>query len=52
MYACLSLFDKVVKDHDYFMFIFVYVYMYVCMSLYDRVIRDHSCGGIIAYVVE
>ena len=34
--------NKVVKGHDFFMLVFIYIY----------VIKDHSCGGMIPYIGE
>lgn len=50
MYIRMSLSNRVVRDHDCFMLMIIY--MYACMSLSGRVIRDHACGGMIAYACE
>jgi len=52
MYACMMLFDRVIRDHDFFMLMFICVNLYVCMSLFDKVVKDHSCVGMIVYTGE
>lgn len=52
MYVCMSLSDRVVRNHACFMLMFIYVCMYVSVSLSDRVVRNRSCGGMIAYAGE
>ena len=46
----MSLSDRIVKDHDFFMLMIICIY--VCMSLSNRVSMDHSCGGMISYAGE
>ena len=50
MYVHMSFPNKVVKDHDWFILMFICIY--VCMLLYDMIIRDNDCGGMIAYAGE
>lgn len=52
MYVCMSLSDRVVRNHDCLMLMFIYSCTYVSMSLSNNVVRDHSCGGMIAYAGE
>jgi len=55
MHVCMYVVsDRVVINHDFFMLIFMYMYLsnYVSMPLSNRVVKDHSCGGIIAYASE
>ena len=49
VYICMSLSNRFIRDHDYFMIMCIFIYMYVCMSLFERVVRDHSCPGMFSY---
>lgn len=47
MYVCMSLSDKVVRDHDFFMLMFIcmYVCMYVISPLYF--ICKYTCSHVV-----
>jgi len=50
MYVCTLLFDRVIRDREYFMFIFLC--RHVCMSFSDSITKDRSCGEMIAHAGE